>query len=115
MGIFIDSELQELIFAYYQNTLDLTLSMDKFDLNPEQCDALLNDEEFMIRIKIQNATEYDNRLLKIREIADNSKDSRSLKANLELLKLLFGNDIYNKENPLNSRMPTKIVLTGVKA
>jgi len=110
----MDSQLKEMAFMYYQATLNIDLAMDKLDFNEEQRKELLDDDFFMRRLAIQDATEFDDRIKAIRNIADDSNVNEGirLKANIELLKLQFGDSIYRKDEVDDRKRPSKIVLIG---
>ncbi len=109
----MNPEMKEMVFIYYQQTLNLQLAFDKLELAEDLRSEIQDDKEFMNRIAIQDATEYDNIITNIRDVAENGNMNLKLQANKELLKIFFGEDVYKKDKLNDKRRPSVIMLEGV--
>ena len=109
------AEKKELAYNYYQENLDVDISLLRAGVTSEERDLILDDEDFRYRLLLVDAQVQEQIIVNLRELSQSSQDSVRLSATRDLGKLFykkrFTTDLFEEDE--NSR-PTSIVLAGKK-
>lgn len=112
----VSAEQREITYNHYCMSFDFDIAVLKAGLNTAQIDELKNDENFMLRLKLEDAEIQTEIMTSLRAMVASENEAVKMRATLEL-----GNVLYKKrfkvtgpQQNVDDLRPTAITLVGKK-
>lgn len=108
-------ELQEDVLINYRRSYDLDIAFLKAGAAKEQKEALLQDKEFMFRVKFADADLKERIVDQLRDAMASEDEKLAYKAAVDMGTLFYRERFKNEQNNADIRVPDKIILKGRRA
>lgn len=110
----VDDETKERVYMQYCQSFDFEIAVLQLNLTNEQQDELLNDEDFMFRLRLEDAELKTEIMTSLRGLARSENEGIQMRATLELGNIVYGKRFKGNGQKLvvEDNRPTQVVLVG---
>ncbi len=111
----ITAELKERVYNCYSMVLDFDIATLKSGLDEESITVLKDDEEFMQRLKLEEAQQQIELMTSLRSLTTSENEAIKLRAILELGKMKYKAifSASSTDTELDTKKPIKITMKGI--